>query len=252
MRTEVAVVRSRSKIDRLLFFALGLSLGGHALVIGVQVMRTIAGGLFEMTKPVKFIYEPKTTHPESQWSKELNRRGEKLGELPRPSFVSAPGASAGGYSRGALGVDALDDAGRVRIGGGFGGGSASLALPSGSTWAAAIDLTNLTAAAQGDPVLYSYYGAIREQIQQTANERQWVPSALDTAGVVYVGFVVTRTGAIESAGVVSERSVRSAALQTIALRIIKASSPFLPFPPSFQEPTKTIVVPIEFSPVPSG
>jgi len=108
-----------------------------------------------------------------------------------------------------------------------------------------IDLTNLTEAARGDPVLLSYFSAIREQIQHAANRRGWL--ADDAAkGLVYVAFVLSSNGAIRDVSVVSERSAPSTALQGIALRIVETAAPFPPFPPSIDEPRKTIVVPLEF------
>ena len=44
--------------------------------------------------------------------------------------------------------------------------------------ASIVDLTNLVDAARGDPVLLSYFSAIREQIQRTANAQAWVTGEL--------------------------------------------------------------------------
>jgi len=108
-----------------------------------------------------------------------------------------------------------------------------------------VDLTNLAEAAHGDPVLLSYFSAIREQIQHTANRRGWVAEEA-AKGLVYVSFVLTSNGAIRNVSVMGDRSVSSATLQGIALRIVEAAAPFPPFPPSMTEPRKTIVVPLEF------
>ena len=108
-----------------------------------------------------------------------------------------------------------------------------------------IDLTNLVDAARGNPVLLSYFGAIREQIQETANRRSWLSGDV-TQGLVFVSFVLNSGGSVSDVGVVGVRSVDSQNLRDIALRIVKGAAPFPPFPPSITEPTKTIIVPLEF------
>jgi TonB family protein len=109
-----------------------------------------------------------------------------------------------------------------------------------------VDLTNLIEAAQGDPVLLSYFSAIREQIQQTANGQTWLAADQAVQGVVYLSFVLSRDGAVDAIAVLPDRSVRSRPLQEIGLSIIKAASPFPAFPPSLGETSKTVVVPLEF------
>ncbi|MBI3321874.1 MAG: TonB family protein [Candidatus Omnitrophica bacterium] len=108
-----------------------------------------------------------------------------------------------------------------------------------------VDLTNLVDAARGDPVLLTYFSALREQIQQTANRQSWL-SGDAASGLVYVAFELASNGAVKSVKVVSERSALSQTLQDVALRIVKISAPFPPFPPSMIEPSKTVVVPLEF------
>ena len=77
--------------------------------------------------------------------------------------------------------------------------------------------------------------------------RAWLPSGEITGGIIYIGFSIGRSGEIDSIAVVPDRSVDSPLLRKTALHIIESSSPFLPFPPSLQESSKTVVVPIEFS-----
>jgi protein TonB len=108
-----------------------------------------------------------------------------------------------------------------------------------------VDLTNLVDAARGDPVLLSYFSAVREQIQRTANRRAWVTGQYQH-GLVYVSFVLAASGGVSDVAVVADRSVRSAELQEIGVRIVRAAAPFPPFPPSMQEPSKTLLVPLEF------
>jgi len=111
--------------------------------------------------------------------------------------------------------------------------------------ASIVDLTNLVDAARGDPVLLSYFGAIREQIQRTANSQMWV-SGEPGEGLIYVSFVLAPSGRLEGTSIVTERSRGEPALWDAALRILKTSAPFPPFPPSMAEPSKTIIVPLEF------
>ena len=93
--------------------------------------------------------------------------------------------------------------------------------------------------------MLSYFSAIREQIQRAANRRTWLTGE-QREGLVYVSFVLTSTGAVQEAAVVSGRSAASPDLRDVAVQIVKAASPFPPFPPSMGEPNKTIVVPLEF------
>ncbi len=108
-----------------------------------------------------------------------------------------------------------------------------------------VDLTNLVDAARGDPVLLSYFSAIREQIQRTANDQAWLAGETNQ-GLVYVSFLLTASGRLQDVAVVTERSAGARTLWEAALRIIRGSAPFPPFPPSMADPSKTIVVPLEF------
>ena len=110
---------------------------------------------------------------------------------------------------------------------------------------AIVDLTNLLDASKGDPVLLSYFGTIREQIQRAANRKDWL-TGTERQGLVYVSFILTAEGRIRSATVIGNRSVSSATLQDIALKIIGSAAPFPPFPPSLQDTSKTLIVPLEF------
>ena len=108
-----------------------------------------------------------------------------------------------------------------------------------------VDLANLVDAARGDPILLSYFSAIREQIQQAANRRTWL-TGQTAQGLVYVSFLLTSSGTVRGVEVLADRSVPSQALQDTALRIVNSAAPFPPFPPSMTELSKTVVVPLEF------
>lgn len=238
--------------DRLFVTALVLSLVGHAVVLGAELIMPGWGGWSQAIKPLKLVYEPATTQEPAQLYNELKHRREGFSAPPGPSSAPAVGTPGEGYQPAPMVVDVATLTASVHVGEIIGAGGASLAAGRSGAWQAAIDLTNLAAAAQGDPVLYTYFGALREQIQQTANAQGWLPEEAANPGTVYVGFVVTRTGAIASAGVVLERSVDSPLLQQVALRIVKASSPFVAFPPSFKESSMAIVVPLEFAEGPAN
>jgi TonB family protein len=108
-----------------------------------------------------------------------------------------------------------------------------------------VDLTNLIEASKGDPVLLIYFSAVREQIQQTANRHSWLTGEAKE-GFVYVSFVLTSSGQVVDASIVSGRSSDVQQLREIALRIVKMSAPFPQFPPSILGPSKTVLIPIEF------
>ncbi len=107
------------------------------------------------------------------------------------------------------------------------------------------DLTNLVDASRGDPVLMSYFAAIRQQIQRSANSQAWLGEA-DGEGLIYVSFLLASSGSIRDVATVPNRSVPSQQLRELGMRIVRQAAPFPPFPPSFQEAAKTIVVPLEF------
>ena len=231
--------------DHAFLLALGLSLAGHAVLLGTQMMTAGRIWFSSSTNPTKLVYEHETPREQGAWSRSAGRI--QVAPLPGPAHVPAPEALSGGLSQGTVAWGIVDAAAHSAVADGPGQGWASVELPTGGAWSAAIDLTNLTAAAHGDPVLYSYFSAMRERIQHTANARSWLPKDESGAGTVSVGFVVDRAGAIQTATVLVDRSVSSAALQETALRLVKASGPFLPFPPSFEQSALAIVVPIEFS-----
>ena len=111
--------------------------------------------------------------------------------------------------------------------------------------AAVIDLTNLIDASRGDPVLLSYFGAIRQQIQWAANTEEWLGEQTGE-GLVFVSFILTALGELQETTIVAERSVDVQLLWEVAQRIVQTAAPFPPFPPSIAESHKTIVVPLEF------
>ena len=247
---------SAERVDRLFTITLAISLAGHVVVFGAQLMFPSWSGFSHLPRPLRLIYEKQVASGTShQTVEELRQVESKRMDLPGPSSTPLDSSAMrdrqlGGGLKGVVGAALPNLTPQIRIGEGSTGGLPSGALPSG-TWSSAIDLTNLAQVAQGNPVLLSYFCAIREQIQQTANQRPWLSGGASSEGVVYVGFVIRRSGDIQSATVMPDRSVPSDVLREVALRIVKAANPFPPFPPSFTEPAKTIMVPIEFSLGPS-
>jgi hypothetical protein len=240
--------------DKLLGIAIGVSLAVHAAVLGVQLLLYGLGLFSTADRRIKLIYDRKPIETASAWTKEEAFQPKaRLKELSGPTTITVPGSSGGGAGFGGgrdivFGVSKPASSSGVE--GELGSGWART-WSRNEVWATAVDLTDLTAASQGDPVLLSYFGAIREQIQRTANAKTWVLAENLASGTIYVGFVLERTGELRSASVVSERSLASPQLGKVALQIIQASSPFLPFPPSFKESSKAIIVPLEFALGPS-
>ena len=212
--------------DRIFTLAFGTSLGLHLLVLLGQVLPFRWLTPSPDRAPLQVIYEYEIAKQElrtiqEQFAKAAMERGgpsvpATLSDRPQIRIPSRP----------SLLKEPLPD---------------SLRLSPSSV----VDLTNLADAARGNPVLLTYFSAIREQIQQTANRRSWW-TAESAQGIVYISFLLTSSGTVKEAQIVGERSAPSPALREIALRIVKGAAPFPPFPPSMTEPTKTIVVPLEF------
>ncbi len=232
---------------KLFWGAITLSLVGHVVFLSAQLLLAWWGVWGPMGSPAKLIYDREPIHSTSEWTQEEAARPQaRMRELVRSITVTIPSAGGG---RVASGGEVVLGMPKPELYAGFGetlsegwsgaGGDSAL-------WATAVDLTDLAVAAQGNPVLLSYFGAIREQIQRTANEAVWAPTQGLSAGLVYVGFIIGKNGRLQSAAVMPERSTASPQLCAIALQLVQASSPFPPFPPSFQDPSKAVVVPIEF------
>ena len=219
------------QMDRPFRIALSLSLGCHALFLSVQLIYLRRYAFEKGRKALNVIYDAREVEAVE---KELRGLQRQLGQMA--SLTEGHGALPG----------IATPTPQIRIPNRTMGGLPLAIRPDASlSRPAVVDLTNLVEAAQGDPVLLSYFSAIREQIQQTANRQTW-QSGEATQGLVYVLFVLAATGQVYSAAVLSDRSTPSRVLQEIALKIIKASGPFPAFPPSLSEPSRTVIVPLEF------
>ena len=212
--------------DRIFTITFAISLGAHLLLVVGQLLSLNWFNLPRFRAPIDVVYEEETAR------EELRSLQEHLQRATR-QVASATSTLQAGVSTQIRIPERPILAGDPAL---------STTLPER---AAIVDLTNLVEASRGDPVLLSYFGAIREQIQHTANEGAWLTGA-STEGMVLVSFVLTSNGAIGAASIVPDRSAPSQALREIAVQIVKAAAPFPPFPPSMTEPSKTIFVPLEF------
>lgn len=212
--------------NRIFTICFGISLGLHLLLLIGQLFSLAWLTPRRIRNPLEVIYEYQTAQ------QELQHLQEQLAQAKRET-VAAPSSTE------------LGERATIRI-------PDRPMLTANQTLAevvpgrpSIVDLTNLAEAARGDPVLLSYFSAIRERIQETANRNPWLTGE-DREGLVYVSFVLSANGTLENVSVVADRSVPLDALQNVALRIVKTAAPFPPFPPSITEPRKTIVVPLEF------
>lgn len=234
--------------DPAFLWALGISVMCHAVVI---VTQTVAGRPLASRpigrKPLEVIYEQSASDRHAQSQDTLADVKARSAVLPTMA-MSTHRIQVGG------GLNELLLADRVP-GRGEGQGATTLGWPGGGAAAllndplpfraAVVDLSNLVEASHGDPVLLSYFSAVRERIQRTANQQTWM-SAEASEGIVYIAFLLTAQGQTMSPRALPERSVSSLRLQEIAVQIVAASGPFPPLPPSLQGAPKTIVVPLEF------
>ena len=254
-RAAAASASLQDGVPRPLLWTLPASALVDALVLGVRVVRWTRERNLHPQADLRVFYEAMAEGVASDGHQ------PRLGEISAPTPVVSAGAAPVPQiriaERSALGLPGAEPgvgipgAGGFEFGdrlgqGGGGGGADGQGGGSGQTRSPVVDLTNLAEAAQGNPVLLSYFSVIREQIQQTANKRTWMTGQERAEGIVYLSFVLSPKGHIQSAAVVPERSVSSSALQGVALNIIKSAGPFPPFPPSMDEPSKTVVVPLEF------
>ena len=226
--------------DRVFTVAFGVSLGAHLVLLLCQLVSLNWLATPSRRTPMEVVYERETATRELEQLQEHLARATRdaaaipsptLGDHPQIRIPDRPSLSEDRPLAAVAGGRPLTD-----------DRSLSDFVPGPP---AIVDLTNLVDASRGDPVLLSYFSAIRDQIQQAANRSTWLSASM-TEGLVYVSFTLNASGVIHKVSVVSERSVAAQPLQEAAVRIVKAAGPFPPFPPSMAEPNKTIVVPLEF------
>ena len=237
-------------MDRVLLNALVISLVGHAAVGAVPLI--VDGGLRlpDRVRRLQLREAPPAVFQKPAEAPALRRTlRSTLSDL---SAAADPGVS-GSLQASARALDVLVrpvlslDPAVWNDGAGPGAGAAAASAREGR-WAAAIDLSDVGQAARGNPVLLSYFSAIREQIQRVADEGGWAPQEA-ASGTVFIGLIINRSGGVRSADVVQERSARAPTLRQTALELVRASAPFPPLPPSYlaSSSSMTVLVPIEFS-----
>ena len=229
--------------------AAGLSASGHLLVFGVLAVGAFRGRLAIPVNQFQLSYPEDATDHRSRW---LPTAGPQPSTahivVPGPRGVTDPAVlgNVGQQGLESLIENSLELASSRDSGlSGDGLGEASVgsaAFPAG----AVVDLTDVTVAAHGNPVRLAYFTAIREQVQRTANARTWIPENMTAEGAAYVQFVIARDGDLRSPTALLERSSAPPQLCRTAMELVAASSPFPPFPPSFEESNLTILLPIEF------
>lgn len=232
----------RSVWDRsFLLLAVGLSCTGHALLLGICSLRLTAQvRRLAPAAPFKLVYEDAAERQPRSVAAEALRRSTGRITIPAPGALTSQALDRGTKWKWPGSRSILDS-------GGERAGSASEASASfGSGRDGTIDLTDVTAAAQGDPVRLTYFSAIREQVQRTADSRDWVAGQAPAGGLVYVQVVIDRTGQADAITVLPDRSRASPTLSETAARLVTAAAPFPPFPPAFHEPRLTVLLPIEF------
>ena len=233
IRNRKSEIRNVVLMDRPFVIALSISLACHVFLLGLQLIH-LHGAVFDASrsrKALDVIYDATQDEAVGNALRGMQRQAGQITQFGEGQGGGLPGIPT--------------PTPQIRVPERTMGSVP--ALPSGMTLSrpAVVDLTNLVEAAQGDPVLLTYFSAIREQIQQTANRHTWLSSGT-SEGLVYVSFVLAATGQVYSTSVLSDRSTSSRLLQEIALKIIKASGPFPSFPPSLSQPSRTVVVPLEF------
>ena len=212
--------------DRIFTIAFGASLGVHLFLLVTQIIPWDWTRVIKQHGPIDVIYEYKIAQ------EELRQLQAQLAQAKRSSVASTSASEPGDRAQVRIPNRPMLTAEQ----------SISDIMPARPS---IVDLTNLAEAARGDPVLLSYFSAIREQIQQTANRRSWLTGEA-AEGLVYVSFTLSSGGSVDDTAVAAKSTTAQAALREIALRIVRSSAPFPPFPPSIHESSKTIIVPLEF------
>ncbi len=233
--------------DRSTTIAYSVSIGLHLILLVTQFLSFSWLHLSRPTAPLRVVYEERAK------LQQLEERQASLSRAKRD--MTTPSVPTAAQSRSQqiripqrpllAGGQHLSDALSSRMASldtSAGGQTMAQLLSSRSS---VVDLANLVEAAAGDPVLMSYFGMIRERIQDTANRKNWVAGS-DAQGIVYVSFMLDRSGSISAVAVVTDKSSPSSMLRGAGSQIVKTAAPFPSFPPSMTEASKTIIVPLEF------
>ena len=106
-----------------------------------------------------------------------------------------------------------------------------------------VDLSNLADDLGREPAYLRYFRSIRERIRYYAqqNARQ-----VNRSGEVFVRFVLSSAGQLQSAELDAGRSVRDVALERLSLDSVRRAVPFPPFPSTFNQPQITFRIIIQY------
>ena len=106
-----------------------------------------------------------------------------------------------------------------------------------------VDLSNLTEDLGREPAYLEYFRLIRERIRYYAQQdaRQ-----VNRSGDVFVRFVLSSAGRLQSAELDAGRSVHDIALERFSLDSVRHAAPFPPFPPTFHQPQITFRIIIQY------
>lgn len=212
--------------DRVFLWSFAVSLGLHLTLLARPLLEWKAWSPAPHQTPFEVVYEQEVLR------QQLEQLQEQLARATREAIVPAARRE-------------LMGSGQIRVPDRPSLTAEELPLSIGLGRATVVDLTNVVEASRGDPVLLSYFSAVREQIQRTANRGTWL-SGESAQGVVYITFTLGSNGVVSEVGVVQDRSVASWRLRDIALRIVTTAAPFPPLPPSLPGSSQTVVVPLEF------
>lgn len=105
-----------------------------------------------------------------------------------------------------------------------------------------VTLPPITTDKINNPSYISYYQIVREKIRRAAYQNY----TRTETGEVYISFIISRSGYLEEARLVEEKSSLSPYLRGIALRSLKDASPFPNFPKELDYPKLSFNVVISF------
>lgn len=231
-----------------MFIAVVLSISVHLAFIGIWTFKG-AGRPLRQVERFKLVYQEPVAYKGQQSSLATRTQtASKRIVVPAPSNSRGAGGSVGTPgSKGARSFDLIERGELAQRLSSPGSGEGGPGGAGGAGLSTTVDLTDVTAAAQGDPVRLTYFSVIREQVQQTADEQAVNMQDPGGGGTVYVTFVLDSSGQARSFGLMQNRTTAPPALCDIAMRLVNAASPFPAFPPSFKESNLTIWIPIEFA-----
>ncbi len=231
-----------------MFIAVVLSISVHLAFIGIWTFKG-GGRPLRQVERFKLVYQEPVAYKGQQSSLATRTQtASKRIVVPAPSNSRGAGGSVGTPgSKGARSFDLIERGELAQRLSSPGSGEGGPGGAGGAGLSTTVDLTDVTAAAQGDPVRLTYFSVIREQVQQTADEQAVNMQDPGGGGTVYVTFVLDSSGQARSFGLMQNRTTAPPALCDIAMRLVNAASPFPAFPPSFKESNLTIWIPIEFA-----